>query len=807
MKNLKGLINSTFWSLKITLCEEERKMKIKRQAFFLIACILIIGLIVPSYGETKSDISKSQNIGASNNEKVLKKPVITKEKALELGKQALKEYFNMTVNDQDYKLQIENRRDWNDTGRYVWAMNWNYDDVAEYASAYIVIDSSTGELLEINKDQGQYSEQRQKTTKLTKEEAQAKAEVFIEKVLPGKLKETKLNYEEDHYATMGSPYPIVYNFRYVRLYNDIRYEGNYIGIGIDGATGEIRNFHYRWDTIKGLPKSEGIKTLDEIMRIYRNNMDMELVYLPIRDETKPYFKLRDIKLAYKPSLSYNMLDAKTGSPINKKEGKIQTKQLTKDQIQAIKKQAKPVPKHDKEITREKAKTLANAVLKDEFGGEIKINEINYAEGDYWETADRKAWNVIFEIKKGDSDKKTLNGQLMIDALTEEIISLNQWGNMEPYDPKVKPKITWEEAYDKAIAWIAKYHPGKIDQLKLQQTKPEMAELGPDGNQFYTTEYYFYFPRNINGVLYEDNQINIAFNARTGELNFNCRWSDDLKLPPKEKVISKEKAKDVTFRYNDAELAYNKINTSNDPQNPKMEIKLVYQLAPKQSQATPYMLIDALSAKPIDHEGKELKLESNSQFEKNIKGHWIEKEARILAQQGILDKSSFEPNRNITKIEAIKMFVESRGAGYHYPRMEKDMAGGGADQAVQEEKVEFTDITEDSEDYSYVQKAIRYGIIENSREPLKKEETISREELVVMLVKTLEYDTLAQAKQIFQLFFTDKDKIEEEFIGHIAICEGLSIINGGTVEFRPKDKATMAEAADMVYKSLKYLNRY
>lgn len=756
-------------------------MRKRKWVLFLLVCILAVGMCIPSYGAEKA--------------------MITKEKAIEIGKQALKDYFNLKV-DEKYQMQIENRKDWNNPKRYVWSMNWTYDDAIEHISAFIVLDASTGEILELNKDQQKYGQQTGQSTKLTEEEAKAKAEAFINKILPGKLEETKLSYEDNSYYPMGTSYPILYQFRYIRMIDGIKYEGNSINVGINGATGEVQSFYYRWDDIGDLPKPEGIKTSEEATRIYRNRMNMDLIYLPIRDETKPYYNIKSIKLAYRPSLDFSMLDAKTGLPIGwdgKTRPSQESKELTPARIQEIKKQAKPIAKQDQEISRERAEKIAREVIADRFGGKVTINATNYIEGDYyWETAGRKAWNVQFTLE--DSDGKVKNGQVMIDALTEEIITLNAWPN-EPYMPNVKPEITWEQAYDTAIALIAKYHPDKIDQLKLKQIKPETPTPDANGDIYYPTEYYFGFPRLVDGILYEENQINVSIHARTGELiYFNCRWNEDLPLPQKAQTISKEQAKDIVFKYNGAELAYYQIQTGTQTS----ETRLVYQLAPKQAKANPYMLIDAVSGRPIDYEGKDLNLDSITKFEKAIQGHWVEKEATILAQQGIIDKSNFEPNRPITKIEAIKMLVECKGNNYYILRVKEDMGAGGDNQDA--EKVKYTDITEDSEDYPYVKKAIRYGIIENLKEPLKKEETLSREDLAVMVVRTLGYDALAQARQIFRVSFSDQNQIQDDKIGYVAICEGLKLVEGGNKAFRPKDKATMAEAASMIYRALQHFNR-
>ena len=57
-----------------------------------------VGTCIPSYGAEKA--------------------MITKEKAIEIGKQALKDYFNMKVDDSKYHM-VENRKDWNNPKRYV----------------------------------------------------------------------------------------------------------------------------------------------------------------------------------------------------------------------------------------------------------------------------------------------------------------------------------------------------------------------------------------------------------------------------------------------------------------------------------------------------------------------------------------------------------------------------------------------------------------------------------------------------------------------------------------------------------------
>lgn len=739
-----------------------------------------------------------------------KQPDISKEKALETAKKALKEYFGITVDDKKYQTNTEYRKDWSSPDRYVWAMNWNYNDHMEYFYTGITIDANTGEILEMNKDGGKYSEQGTKVTTITKEEAQKKAEEFANKIVPGMLAQTKLMENQDeHYRDMyGGSYPVFYYFNYQRIHEGIKYDANYINVGIDGATGEIRNFGYRWDkTLSNLPKKDGIKTLEEATKIYRNNMGMELIYFPIRDPFKYEPVPKTVKLAYRATYKFaDMVDAKTGKMIgwNGKEQDQQMKfaSLTEKQIDDIYKKAKPVVKRAKELTKEEAEKVALAVLKAEFGDQVKVNSTNYVEGDgYWESAGRKAWNIEFTVETKDSkaasEKMAMmpnNGRIMIDALTEEVLAFHNWQYYDmPYGQPFEPALTWEEAFAKAVEMIEKYHPGKIKSVRTDQANVIYQEM-VDGKLIPPMEYYFNFPRVVNGATYEENQISISFNNRTGKVqNFNARWQEDLKFPSIGNVISAEAAKDAIFKVNELELAYFRFNTNNDYQNPVFDTKLVYRIAPKKAPFNPYMMIDAANGNMMDYNGKTIPIDAVNDFDSLIKGHWVERSAKLLAQQGIIDKNTFKPNESISKLEAVKMLVKARGMDYYYPVKE------AAD------KLKFSDVSEDSDDYRFIHMAMRYGIIENKEGKFDGAAAVDREQLAVMLVKMLKYDALAKTKDIFNISFKDQADISPENIGYVAICKGLGLL-GADTNFRPKDTATMAEAADMIYKALGNINR-
>lgn len=770
------------------------------------------GPTVPAVAETPATIklmTVSTQVKAST-ETPEKQPDISKEKALEIGKTALKDYMGVAVEDKKYQTNTEYRKDWASPERYVWVMNWNYNDALQYFYASIIIDANTGEILEMNQDGGKYNSSDSKVTTLTRDEAQKKAENFINKVVPGILQQTQLmENSDDYYRIMqGGTYPVFHSFNYVRLLQDIKYDANYVNIGIDGATGEIRNFSYRWDQApKNLPAAEGLKSLEEATKLYKDSLNMDLLYYPIRDEYKYEPLPKSVKLVYRAGYNFTeMIDAKTGKPINwngmTQEQQIKSASLTDKQIEDIFKKAKPVVKREKEMTKEEAEKAGLAVLKTEIGDNVKINSLNYVEGDgYWESAGRKAWNIEFtvegkETKTGDTKVAIMpmNGRLVLDALTEEVLAYNNYQYYEGYyGQPFEPAMTWEEAYNKAIEVLEKYFPGKIKNVRTEQANVIYQEV-VDGKVIPPMEYYFTFPRIVNGAIYEDNQISVSFNNRNGKVqHFNARWQDNLQFPSISQVISADAAKDVLFQVNKLELAYYRFNTNNDYQNPSFETKLVYRMAPQKAPYNPYMMIDALSGNLMDYNGKIIPIDKTNDFDSLIQGHWIERTAKLLAQQGIIDRGTFKPDEAITKLEAIKMLVKARGMDYYYPFKE------AAD------KLNFSDVKEDSDEYRFISTAMRYGIIENTEGKFQGDTVLTREQFAVLMVKALRYDELAKKKEIFNLAFADKDTIAPEYLGYVAICKGLDLL-GSDLNFRPKDPLTMAETASMVHKALGSMNR-
>ena len=114
-------------------------------------------------------------------------------------------------------------------------------------------------------------------------------------------------------------------------------------------------------------------------------------------------------------------------------------------------------------------------------------------------------------------------------------------------------------------------------------------------------------------------------------------------------------------------------------------------------------------------------------------------------------------------------------------------------------------TKSDETYKYLQMAVSYGILDNSGD-FNGDEKVTREEMIKDIVKLAGYGKLAEAKNIFVLSYSDLSDITSTNIGYIAISKGLGLTNDTDNKFRPKDIATITDAAFSIYKVLDNLRK-
>lgn len=707
-------------------------------------------------------------------------PNISEAEAQKIMKENINKYFGINIDQLEGEVQtrMEYREDWSTPGDFVWSMSVYRYTRDSSLSIDMAISDKTFKVVQMSINDYMYNQQDQ-VAKFTRDEAKVVADAFLKKVNSDILNKLSTDTSEDPYYY--DPYytngirPTDYRFYYSRLENGIPVAGNGVNIGVNSGTGKVTSYGFTWSEAE-LSDKDDIISQEEAVKKFNQNLSANLMYVTVQDR---YYissqKPTDIKLVYVPSNNAgNLVDAKTGEPftgygmpsINIK--KLEVSAEEKAEFKKLMDRAV----RPKEMTKEDALKVGQDILEGLYGERVEIIRSNYYNNQYNnEFNGRKVWQLGFRV--GDNQHE---GNITIDAITEEIINLSHY-NYYKYDMMAKEGeettslLTQEEAYQKAIAYLKTYFPGKMKSLNTEVTVYENT----------SPEIYFSFQRIENDIMFQNNFISIGMDAENGQVtNIYYRW-DDMKLPNTDNAISSKAAIDKYMASIIVKLQYQPIylESKNAP-----EMKLAYQLQPNEPTL---QYIDAKDGSLLDYSGRLVvsRTQRQSAMAELLKGHSNAQELMIMYDNGMLDLASFKLEDSITKYEAIKMMVLARG---YYQYIGYDVG-----------KLNFTDVNEDNAYYPFIQAAVANKMIENKTEAFKGDEILTREKMAAMLIGMSYLDTAANAKNIYSLPFKDAGDIDPQLLGHAALAYGLDIIKANGDAFEPKANITLGEAAVAIYR--------
>lgn len=746
----------------------------------VMTTVLVLGTAIPAFAEdtsAKSGVMITTTADVSNAK-------ITKDAAKAEAYKILADYFDTKVDDTSFQgnMQLRNNYDLAGSGM-VWDMSWYKNSDGSNFSANISIDANTGVLLNANVYQNNDGQQNIAT--ITEDQAREIGENFLKKINPKEFAETKLAADTSNKYGYNGNDMSNYNFNYTRRINDLTLRDNGLNVTINGATGKVSGYSYRWSDNLDIPSAEGIISADKAEEIFRKNVGLKLNYRPYRDRYASDDETEVNKLIYVLQSQNGMIiDAKTGEMTQTDpNSKIVTMDLTDSEKQDFYKNYKEIKPLQSEIDSNTAKQVMSGIIHDMYGDGYTIDEVNYQENTTVKSGvlGSKTWSGQF-TKAGATDDSTERGSISIDALTEELVSINKYSYADKIDNNnFVPAIDYEKAYHNAIDAIAKYFPDKVKDIDTSATGYISLK---DSKEVPVRYYGLNFIRTINGVDYPNNNININFDMKTGEINGLSRvWDDNVTVPDPKNIITADDADNILFENNKPEAYYIVINKSSDYSKPDYEVKLVYGLADQ------YMYdisIDAFTGKFLNSYGEEVD-DNIDAFIQNIKGSEFEKELSILAYGGIIDTKNFDMKKQATNMDLIKMLVNAKGYQPYLLNSAADLKFSGA--------------VKGEPNYKYLQMAVIYGIIDNEEGSFDPNGLVTREQVLKSIVKLMGYDKVAKCSGIFSLSFDDAKDITPENIGYVAIAQGFGIISSGTGKLEPKSNINMTELAVDVYRSL------
>lgn len=756
---------------------------------------VLTGQIVPAYAAdvkaTVQSAAVSSDSSLSNKDEENVK--ISRASAKEIAAKFLKEFCDIDVSEKNYEVRASLNQNYNSfsynlqTQSKVWEFYFSYQDGVKSYNITISVNSDTGNVTRFdNYEYNQRGEELPKVAVINEEQANKIASEFIEKAYPGRLSQLiPENNEINKYVYMNSNTP-QYLFRYSRIINGLKFVTDGILIGVDGSTGKVSSLGCNWNDNYTFPDADAKVNSEEAYKALFTEAEMKLNYVNVYNR-KNYNQTPSIRLVYIADFKNgNLLDANTGLFTKSqyvREPVLQKIDLSTSEKEGFYKRWRKFSESTQEIDEKKAYEIADEMLNKIFGQKYKLDSINFNDSSNG-SMNRKTWSIQFTDNEANSYYGSPTGNITIDATTGQLVNVDLYNNYHLQDnTPFTAKLTWEEAYKKAIDVIAEYYPDKVKDIETQQQYIK-AKYIINGKEMPEQYYSFNFTRQVNGIPYLNNSINIGFDIKTGQIkSIRCNWNDNISFPDNQKALSADNAKKEYFNVFSPELVYTLVNKNNDADKPEFEVKLVYILKTDGYPISQY--IDAYTGKlfnPLEDTDNNIE-----EFKKIIKGHWGEKELGILAYQGIIDFTTFNPDKEITRLEAIKILVNAKALNVYYGRNYDDL--------------KFTNIDKENKNYKYLQMAVSYGLIENTKGEFKGDDKITREEMAELLVKLFKYEMLAKSKNIFDLDYKDENEINPDLYGYVAVCTGLNFFVGDNGNFRPKDNTTMAEFAITVYKAL------
>lgn len=709
---------------------------------------------------------------------------LTKENAVEQSKALLEKYFDIIVNDKDFKCTTtldslyysESSSD-----QRVWNISWFYRAYQKEINISISINANDGKLIYMNKSEYGANTNSSIPT-ISSEEAKKIAEATIKKINPEEYKNSKLG-EDRWFSNRGNSSN--YNFSYIRVINGASYENNNIYINVDGTTGKVTAYNCNWDYNLVIPEKEKYIDLKNAQATFRNDMDMVLKYKLFTNkyEYQNTEDKKNVKLVYEPKLtSGTVIDAVNGKFITYDYTKTtETAALNEKEAAAFYEKYKSLQNSAAPLSEAEALASIKTIVNSIYGSGYSISNLRYSEDT------KKIWTAYF-TKKLD-DKLTQDGSISINAMNGQIIYIN---NYSPYDytEKFTPKYTWKEGYTKAIDALGNYYADKIKDINLTLINEQIqyAKYQQEPERFYR----YVFSRKVNNIPFEDNNVYIELNAKTGEISsMHCLWDENINFQNPETNIGIEKSKDSYSSKYIPTLNYTlKNTTSNSPA--KAELDLVYIL--------PYssVYVDAFDGKILNsYDGEEIKFDITD-FLNEIKNSKYEKEIKILAYKGLIDTNNFKLNAEVKNINLIKTLVDALGYTPYIVSEKSSLDNTASSKDAGAGSLNTTPLS----DEDYIKMAKYYGIVVDDIKNFNGDAQVSKEEMSKALIRFLQYDNIAQASDMFTLNFKDSKDISKDNLGYVALAKGLNLVTlDADNNFKPKKIITNEDLALGIFKAL------
>ena len=715
----------------------------KKASVLLSATALSLGLMAPAAGAMTVDerMDRLPIQVAQVNTKVTKKDLINR----------MKELFPTEFSDvaeKDFYMNTGYSYPGDSTVRYELSFSKQVKNNYIYGSLIFA-----GEDLQLEHFYYQPPESKDAffPPKVSEQEAQAIADSFIKRFDQASGYTLVPN---DHiYAQQNLTQPIYYTFTYRKAQNDIPIADKFMEVTVQGD-GQLTSF-YNSGTQQGKSTYDDVSKKKEekaIQAEVQKAIEAQLFYM-----ITPNYRTggAEVQLAYRPDNQHvSGVHALSGDWVTM-DGRVAS--LPKgNKITPI--SAQVLPPKQPDITEAQAEQLALEFLQTGMPGVTltieSIQEMTNYTG--------KQVYMIQYMYEYEGDR--MGTSLSIDKETGEIIEYYDiQSHMEAQQEKEQEEgaLSRQEAMQRAVDYVKQWAPSYANEYAM-----------PVADAYYTEHdgsYHFTFPRLINGLLVEGDQIHASIGAGGELMSLSIASYDDLKWPAVSEVISKEEATKQLKDNVSLQLQYENVKNIGDAGH----YSLIYRPMFKESS---YAVIDAKTGNWLS--GME-KVEYPT-----IEHPTAAEELNHLIQTGVLEvDGDFNPDAAITKGEALTVLMKALTYAYdYYPEeMESNF---------------FENISTDDKLYPLLRAAVAIGILDESDKALKADAKLSREEVAKWAVRMLKLEAAAKHGDIYQLGYTDAAKVAPDKKGYVALVYAMGLLKAENNQAQPQKELTYAELAKM-----------
>lgn len=660
---------------------------------------------------------------------------------------------------EDYRVEIKGEI-YRSPSKTAWSFEWDMPVLNGFNSYILYVDAETGQVLKLSQhgqsrmmESSDYDLVDINIHKMTHEKGLETANKYLKLINPKKFEDVKLIDNNGE----------ALSYQYNTIVNGLMDPYRQINIRLDSETGLLEHYSINWFDDLEYDDLDEISTIEEARDVYARDLEMDFTYIGISNED---YELIDAKPAYKSSIGYSTIRAHGLEPIIPDEINRQDYDgeftISENQIMTNNKISSSEAESGvtKKVIRDQAEAYLN-IINDEY-------TVESCEEWYSHNGNRE-WYVPFEKFKGDwsggSFRFNLFGKLKRYSFHSDEIELAESGSEQK---------DFEQLKEKAIEVFSTMF---FEELKKADytVQWEGRLWDQNGKEYPNLEYLFSIvPTNLENSYRAGIQLEIG--SYSGQISrIENDWID-VELVDEKQIISPEKAKEAYLSHIKVSLEYSRVDEESNRVEP------VYRFSSNIRNYVYLNSIDAITGEPLDYSGQVIKIE-----EEEATNHWAKETYDLLKEQMIIDEDdNNDLDRLATMYDVIHIMVNAKGNDYYRLR--------GWD-----EDIKFNGIDENDPSYDELCLAIAHNIIVNEEKEWNWDATVTKEEMVVYIIRAVGLEKVAQFPEIYKDVFEDSEEVNSEYKGYIALAKGLGYITGDTDgKFYPKKEMTYGELVHLIY---------